>query len=402
MMPFSQSPRDPGFVQSPWSFYDRARAAGPLFHWTDYGFPCAAGHPEVSAILRDRRFGREAPPGTLPEPPEHLAPFHAFAENSMLEREPPAHTRLRGLVTRAFVSRRIARLAPEIAALSAGLIERLPAGGGDLLPVWCERIPVIIIARLLGVPEEAADQLLAWSHDMVAMYQARRDRAVEDRAVAATLAFSAYLSDYIAARRRRPAEDLITELIAAEEAGDRLTTDELIGSCIQLLNAGHEATVHALGLGVKAILEAGADPDELFAGEDATAGTVEEILRFDPPLHLFTRYALEDVEVFGHRLARGRKVGLLLGAANRDPAMFSDPHSFDPHRRGPGHLAFGAGIHFCVGAPLARLELQVALPDLFRRLPQLRLDQTPTYADRFHFRGLEALRVAYEGPIRPE
>jgi cytochrome P450 len=393
LTPLSQSPRDPSFVQSPWAFYDRARAAGPLFLWDDYGFPCAAGHAAVSALLRDRRFGREAPAGVLPEPPARLAPFYAVEAHSMLEREPPAHTRLRGLVARAFVSRRIAAMAPEIAALSAGLIAGFAGAGVDLLPAWAERIPVIVICRLLGVPEAMADQLLSWSHDMVAMYQARRDRAVEDRAVAATLAFTAFVRAHIAERRRRPADDLLGALIAAEAAGDRLSEPELVTTCILLLNAGHEATVHALGNGVRAILESRLPPGSLLDGEAATAATVEECLRFEPPLHLFTRYALDEVEVFGHRFARGDKVGLLLGAANRDPAVWAEPGRFDPERGGEGHVSFGAGIHFCVGAPLARLEMQVALPDLFRRLPGLRLAAPPVWADRYHFRGLEALLV---------
>jgi cytochrome P450 len=362
--------------------------------WPDYGFPCAAGHAAVSALLRDRRFGREAPPGALPEPPARLAPFYAVEAHSMLEREPPAHTRLRGLVARAFVSRRIERLGPEIAALSAGLIAGFAGPEVDLLSAWATRIPVIVICRLLGVPEEHADALLAWSHAMVGMYEARRDRAAEDRAVAATLAFAAFMRERIALRRRRPADDLLTALIAAEEAGEKLSPDELVTTCILLLNAGHEATVHALGNGVKAILDRGRTPAALFATPAATERCVEEILRFDPPLHLFTRFALEEVETLGHRFARGEKVGLLLGAANRDPAVFADPHRFDPARPPGPHVSFGAGIHFCVGAPLARLEMQVALPDLFARLPGLRLAAPPVYADRYHFRGLTALRVA--------
>ncbi|QDL92988.1 cytochrome P450 [Paroceanicella profunda] len=393
MTPFHQSPRDADFIQSPWAAYDRARAGGPLVFWHDYGHACSADHATVSALLRDRRFGREAPAGLLPPPPEHLAPFYAVEDHSMLEREPPVHTRLRGLVTRAFVSRRVAGMAAEIAALSARLIDGFSGAETDLLPHWAERIPVIVIARLLGVPEEMAGQLLAWSHDMVAIYQARRDRAVEEAAARAAAEFSAYLRAHVEARRRQPREDLITHLIAAEENGDRLSTDELIATCILLLNAGHEATVHALGNGVKAVLESGRPAERFFANAAATEATVEEILRFDPPLHMFTRYALEPVEIAGHRFAPGEVVGLLLGAANHDPAFRRDPGRFDPGLGGAGHLSFGAGLHFCVGAPLARLEMQVALPDLFRRLPGLRLARPPRYADAFHFRRLERLEI---------
>lgn len=398
MRRLSQSPRDPAFVQDPYPFYDRARAAGPLFFWEDYDLPCAAGHAEVGALLRDRRLGREPPADLRPERPAHLAAFHALDDLGMLDREPPAHTRLRGLVLRAFTSRRIAALAPEIAALAHRLIDDFDGPEIDLLPAFAERLPVIVIARLLGAPEAMADQFLAWSHAMVAMYQARRDRAVEDAAEAAAREFTAFLRGHVAARRRAPADDLISSLIAAEAEGDRLSTDELIANCVLLLNAGHEATVHAIGNGVRAILAAGLDPAGLFASQAATAATVEEILRFDPPLHLFTRIAREDVELFGATLRRGERVGCLLAAANRDPAVCADPGRFDPARRGPPHLAFGAGLHFCVGAPLARLELAAALPVLFARAPDLALAEPPAFADRYHFRALGALRV---GGARP-
>jgi cytochrome P450 len=269
------------------------------------------------------------------------------------------------------------------------------------MPAFAERLPVIVIARLLGVPETRADDLLAWSHGMVGMYEARRDPAAEDRANAAARDFAAFLRDVIDDRRTSPGDDLVTELIAAEAAGDRLDTDELVATCVLLLNAGHEATVHAIGNGVAAILRAGLDPAPILAGRAATEATVEEILRFDPPLHLFTRFALEDVELFGHRFRRGDTVGCLLAAAGRDPARFEDPARFDPRRKPGPHLAFGGGIHFCVGAPLARLELAVALPILFARLTGLALAAPPVFADRYHFRGLAGLRLR-RGPEAPE
>ena len=392
MRRLNQSPRDPAFVQDPYPFYHRARALGPLFLWEDYGFPCAAGHAEVTALLKDRRFGRELPAGLKPARPGHLADFYALDDRSMLDREPPTHTRLRGLVLRAFTSRRIAGLGPEIAALARELADGLEAGD-DLIARFAEPLPVIVICRLLGVPEAMAGRLLAWSHDMVAMYQARRDREVEDRANAAARDFSRYLAEHVAARRAAPGDDLITALIAAEAEGERLDTGELIATCLLLLNAGHEATVHGIGNGVAAILGSGLDPEPLFADARRTAAAVEEVLRFDPPLHLFTRFALEEAEAFGHRFRPGDTVGCLLAAASRDPARFPDPDRFDPARRPGPHLAFGAGIHFCVGAPLARAELAAALPVLFARRPGLALAAPPVYADRYHFRGLTELRV---------
>lgn len=402
---FRQSPLDPSFVQDPYPAYDRMRALGPAAYWEDYGLWCLSGFDDVNAVLRDRRFGRDvlhvATRAELgwPEIPEHVKPFYDLEAHSLLEREPPAHTRLRTLVNRAFVSRAVERLRPRVERLANDLIDGFEAQGTvDLLEAFCTPIPVVVIADLLGVPSAMADRLLDWSHRMVAMYQFNRTRATEDDAVAATTAFVDFMRGYVDARRRDPRDDLISTLIAAEEAGDRLSTDELVTTCILLLNAGHEATVHAFGNGIKALLEHGSDPAAIFSTPAATANAVEEMLRFDAPLHLFTRYALEDVEVAGVRLALGDRIGLLLGAANRDPQRFVDPHRFDPGRGDVAHTSFGAGIHFCVGAPLARLELQVALPVLFRRLPGLRLAETPVYADRYHFHGLERLVVAWNRP----
>jgi cytochrome P450 len=386
MKTIRQSPTEGNFVQDPYPFYARARAAGPLVFWEDYGMPVATTHAAVDAILRDRRFGRE-PVGPR-DIPDRLAPFYAVEAHSMLELEPPRHTRLRGLVLRAFTSRRIKAMGPGIEALSHDLIDAFPDGETDLLDAFCRPIPVIVIARLLGVPESMAGDLLRWSNAMVMMYQAGRTRADEDAAVAATEEFVAFMRDYVESRRGAPRDDLISALIAAEEAGDRLSTDEMITTCILLLNAGHEATVHTLGNAVKLALETGARP-----GTDA-GPFVEEVLRHDPPLHVFTRWAYEDLDLFGHSFARGDEVGLLLASANRDGAAYDDADEFRPGRSGgPAHLAFGAGLHFCVGAPLARLELQTALPVLFARCPDLALAEAPAYADIYHFHGLSGLRV---------
>ena len=375
-------------MQDPYPFYETTRSHGPFFHWVDYDAIATPNAAACAAIFRDRRFGREAPAERAPKIPPHLAPFYAVEAHSMLELEPPRHTRLRGLVLRAFTSRRIQALAPEIAALSHQLIDAFPQGEFDLLQHFAQKLPVIIIARLLGVPETMSDDLLHWSNAMVGMYMAGRDRAREDRAVTATEAFVAFMRSYIEARRAEPRDDLITALIAAEETGEKLSTDELITTCILLLNAGHEATVHTIGNGVKTLLETG----NTITPETAEACS-EEILRFDPALHIFTRWAYEDVEVMGHRFARGDQVSLLLAAANRDPGVWEDPASFHPIRSAKAHVSFGGGLHFCVGAPLARLELQIALPILFQRLPKLRLTTKPRYADVFHFHGLKSLML---------
>lgn len=382
-----QSPTDPDFVQNPYPFYDRARQEGPFFYWADYQMICTTSAAACNMIFRDRRFGREAPPAFAPKIPPHLAPFYQIEAHSMLELEPPRHTRLRGLVLRAFTSRRIGELAPEITQLTHDLITALPQGPFDLLPHFAAKLPVIIIARLLGVPESMAPDLLRWSNAMVGMYMANRSRATENRAIAATNDFVDFMRGYVGARRNDPKDDLITHLINAEQDGNRLTTDELITTCILLLNAGHEATVHTIGNGVKTLLQTKTKlthPDTC----------VEEILRFDPALHMFTRWVYEDVSVMGQDFRRGDQVALLLGAANRDPDVYDQPNVFDPNRAPKPHVSFGAGLHFCLGAPLARLELQIALPILFDRMPNLHLTSPPQYADVYHFHGLKSLMVS--------
>lgn len=391
MQRLSQSPTDPDFVQNPYPFYDRARAAGRVVWWEDYAMPCVFGHAAANQILRDRRFGREVPVEKQRPIAPHTAPFYAIEAHSMLELEPPRHTRLRSLVLRAFTARRIEGMGPEIEALARALIADFPEGPFDLLPTFAEVIPVVVIARLLGVPEGMKDQLLAWSHAMVGMYQAGRTREMEDAAATASAEFAAFLRAYIDERRRAPGDDLITSLIAAEEAGEKLSTDELISTCVLLLNAGHEATVHAIGNGVAALLSQGGPQDWL--SPEKREGTVEEILRWDPPLHMFTRWAYERIEVMGHVFEPGDQVGVMLAAAARDPAVIEAPGRFDPMRPGKPHLSFGAGLHFCVGAPLARLEMLRALPVLFELCPGLRLEGQPSYAATYHFHGLSALIV---------
>jgi len=248
---------------------------------------------------------------------------------------------------------------------------------------------------MLGVPVEMGPNLLDWSHAMVAMYTLGRSRAAEEAANRAARDFADFLRGYLAERRRKPGDDLLSLLIAAHEGDQKLSEDELISSVILLLNAGHEATVHQTGNAVRTILAQGGDPRRFFATPETTAAAVEECLRFDAPLHLFTRHAYEETEPApGVTIEPGEQVGLLLGMANRDPAAFADAGTFDAGRADLKNVSFGAGIHFCIGAPLARLELQVSLKTLFERLPKLALAEPPMFRDTYHFHGLEALVVA--------
>jgi len=401
------NPHDPDFFNNPYPAYHAIRAEAPAFFWEDYGFWCFARHTDVSALLRDRRFGRQIlhimrrDELGWPAPKPHLHSFDAIERHSLLELEPPEHTRLRNLVNRAFVSRRIERLEARIAALAHERIDAFAQTGSvDLIGEFATPIPVAVIADLLGAPREMAPQLLDWSHRMVAMYQFSVTRTVEDRAAEASRDFAEFIRRFARARRADLGDDLISQLLVAESEGGRLTEDELVSTAILLLNAGHEATVHAIGNGVKAALEHSVDSVRAFETKERAAATVEELLRLDAPLHLFNRYALEDAEVAGVSLRKGEKIGLLLGAANRDPERFPMPDAFDCGRAPNPHVSFGGGIHFCVGAPLARLELTTVLPILFARLPGLRIADPPQYRDAYHFHGLKALRVEWDRQAR--
>ena len=400
--PVTPDPRDPDFYNNPYPAYDAIREKSPVFFWQQYGFWCFSRHEDVSALFRDKRFGRQilhlATREELgwPAPAEHVKPFYDVEQHSLLELEPPDHTRLRTLINRAFVSRQVDRLAPRIEALAHELIDGFEgAGTVELIEAFATPIPVILIAELLGVPAAMAPQLLDWSHKMVAMYQFGRSREIETAAVAATQDFVHFLRRYIAERRKAPADDLISHLIATETEGKRLSEDELVSTCILVLNAGHEATVHAIGNAVKAILEHKIDARACLNDPARAEGLIEEVLRFDAPLHMFTRYALENLDFRGVSLKKGDVVGLMLGAANRDAARFEHPDTLDPTRPLNAHTSFGGGIHFCIGAPLARLEMRVALKVLFERLPRLQLSGKPVYRDAYHFHGVERLDVAF-------
>ncbi|TKT76678.1 cytochrome P450 [Aquamicrobium sp. LC103] len=395
-------PHTPQFVQDPYQAYAFFHRHCPVFLWEDYGMWCLSSYDDVNRLFRDRRFGRERPGGYMANVLRkggraHLADFDRAEAHSMLELEPPVHTRLRTLVNRAFVSRQVERLRPRIEKLTNELIDRFEGeGSADLIPDFATPIPATVIAEMMGVPAETGPQLVAWSNDMVRMYMHQPTRATEEQANASAKAFSEFIRFHAAERRKSPGDDLLSVLIAAHESGEKLSEDELVSSAILLLNAGHEATVHQTGNAVRSILAQGGDPRRFFASPEAAAATVEECLRHDAPLHMFTRYAYEEVELEGGaRLKPGEQVALLLGAANNDPRAFETPRAFLPGRPDQKNVSFGAGIHFCVGAPLARLEMQVTLAVLFERLPRLRLAEEPSYRDIYHFHGLERLTVAW-------
>ncbi|MFH8991707.1 cytochrome P450 [Streptomyces sp. NPDC017940] len=394
-------PWSPAFVADPYPAFAALRAAGRVHHYEPSGQYLIPHHADVAALLRDRRlgrtylhrfgheeFGREAPP------PGH-EPFHVLNDNGMLDLEAPAHTRIRRLVSKAFTPRTVERLRPYVAELADDLVRGLVAdGGGDLVARVAEPLPVAVIAEMLGVPEADRPLLRPWSADICGMYELNPGEAAAARAVRASVEFSAYLRELIAHRRGEPGEDLISALVAAHDEGDRLSEQEMISTCVLLLNAGHEATVNALANGANVLF----GHEEQFAAlraepERLLPTAVEELLRFDTPLQLFERWVLDDIEVGSTPIPRGSEVALLFGSANRDPAVFTEPDTLDLARADNPHISFSAGIHYCVGAPLARIELAASLGALLRRAPRLRPAAEPRRRPHFVMRGLEELLV---------
>ncbi len=393
---------DPAFYGNPNAVYSALHQHCPTFYWEQQKQWFFTGYDHVNSLLRDRRFGRQIlhiasrEELGLPEPDQHVANFDLAERYSLLELEPPEHTRLRTLVNRAFVSRHVERMKPELEELANRLIDGFADKGKvELLSAFADIIPVTMIARMIGIPEEMGSQLLHWSHAYIRMYLFGRTREDEDGAEKSAKEFSDYVKTVIAERRAAPRDDLLSHMIHTEHKGQYLTEDELVSTTIVLLNAGHEATVHQIGNSVRVILDNGCDPTELFKDEPTTERTVEETLRICAPVHIFQRWALEPVEIDGISFKRGDKVSLILAAANLDPAKFTDPLTFQPGRNEAPNLSFGAGIHFCIGAPLARLELNVVLPILFKRLPGLRMAKVPAVKDVYHFHGLERLDLAW-------
>lgn len=393
---------DPAFYSNPNAVYAALHAHCPTFYWEQQKQWFFTGYDLVNGLLRDRRFGRQIlhiasrEELGLAAPLPHLENFDLAERYSLLEIEPPEHARLRTLVNRAFVSRHVEKMKPGLAELANRLIDKF-AGKGEveLLSAFADIIPVTMIAGMIGIPEEMGPQLLKWSHAYVRMYMFGRTPDDEYAADRAAKEFADYVKTVVAERRANPRDDLLTHMIHTEHKGQYLSEDELVSTTIVLLNAGHEATVHQIGNSVRIILESGYDPAELFKDESATERTVEEALRTCAPVHIFQRWALEPAEIDGIQFKRGDKVSLILAAANLDPSKFSDPLTFKPDRDEAPNLSFGAGIHFCIGAPLARLELNVVLPILFERLPGLRIEKTPSVKDVYHFHGLDRLDLAW-------
>jgi unspecific monooxygenase len=393
-------PWDPAFVADPCPGYAELRGQGRVIHYEATDQWLVPHHADVSALLRDRRlgrtylhrfsheeFGRTAPPA------EH-EPFHTLNDHGMLDLEPPDHTRIRRLVSKAFTPRTVEQLRPYVEQLAGELVERLVAAGcGDLLTDVAEPLPVAVIAEMLGIPEQDRAPLRPWSADICGMYELNPSEETAAKAVRASVEFSEYLHGLIAERRKRPGDDLISGLIAAHDEGDRLTEQEMISTAVLLLNAGHEATVNATVNGWYALFRHPEQLAALRADHSLVPTAIEELMRYDTPLQLFERWVLDDIEIDGTTVPRGAEIAMLFGSANHDPAVFTDPGTLDLTRRDNPHISFSAGIHYCIGAPLARIELAASMRALLEKAPTLALAAEPRRKPNFVIRGLEGLRV---------
>jgi cytochrome P450 len=392
---------DPAVVADPYPAFARARAQAPVQWHEGLGLWLAFTHAESNAVLRDRRLGRI---WRDREPAERFASFNLIHRNALLEVEPPDHTRLRRLVSAAFARGHVERLRPWVQQVAGELVDGLVERSGgtepvDVLSGMAEELPVAVIAELLGVPRADRPLLRPWSNAIVKMYEYGRTTALEDAAERAADQFVTYLRGLATDRRRAPGEDLLSHLVTVrddsvvEVGAPVLTEDELVTTCILLLNAGHEATVNVSGNGLLALLEHPDQLQRLRADPGLLPTAVEELMRFDSPLQLFERTATADVQLGGITVREGQKVAALLGAANRDPAVFADPDTLDVGRTDNPHVTFGAGVHFCIGAPLARVELQASFGALLERTSRLELARPARRRPEFVIRGLAELPV---------
>ncbi|MGW7422925.1 cytochrome P450 [Streptomyces sp. NPDC054813] len=396
-------PWDPDFLADPYPAYAELRSRGRVQYYEPTDQWLVPHHADVSALLRDRRLGRAYQHrfshedfGRTAPPPEH-EPFHTLNDHGMLDLEPPDHTRIRRLVSKAFTPRTVERLKPYVAKLAGELVDDLVhRGGGDLLADVAEPLPVAVIAEMLGIPDADRAPLRPWSADICGMYELNPSQDTAAKAVRASVEFSDYLRGLIAERRTEPGEDLISGLIAAHDEGDRLTEQEMISTAVLLLNAGHEATVNATVNGWYALFRNPAELAALRADHSLVPTAVEELMRYDTPLQLFERWVLDEVEIDGTTIPRGAEIAMLFGSANHDPDVFDHPGELDLTRRDNPHISFSAGIHYCIGAPLARIELAASMTALLEKAPTLSLAAESHRKPNFVIRGLEGLSVSVE------
>ena len=388
---------DPHFVADPYPALKVLReASGPVWH-DGMQIYLAARHSDANDVFRNKSLGRIFREKT---PDFEWEIFNWLHADSILDSEPPKHTRLRSLVAKAFNRQKIEGMRPAVERITIQLLDaidlKVKAGKSfDLITDYAEPLPVKIIADLLGFPESEEHLLRPWSQAIVKMYEVNPTIQYQTEAKLAASEFAQYVRDLAESRKKNPGQDLISDLASVEENGEKLNMQELVATCVLLLNAGHEASVNAFGNGMVAALQR---PDQIKllreSPREITNTAIEEFMRFDAPLHLFERTATADTEIGGVAIKEGEKIAALIGSANRDETVFSAPETMDLTRDPNPHIGFGAGIHFCLGAPLARLEMSVSLPALWQKYPTMQLASEPIRRPTFVLRGYESVAIS--------
>lgn len=388
---------NPTFVADPYEQLKELRAFGnPVWHEGMQIF-LAARHSDANDVFRNKSLGRIF---TDKKPDFEWETFNWLHSDSILDSEPPKHTRLRSLVAKAFNRNKIEGMRPAVERITQQLLdaidEKVKSGETfDLIADYAEPLPVKIIADLLGFPESEEHLLRPWSQSIVKMYEVNPSEQYQMEAKKAAAEFAEYVRSLAEHRKKNPGQDLITDLAMVEENGEKLNSHELVATCVLLLNAGHEASVNAFGNGMVAALERPDQAELLRRNSRAITDTaLEEFMRFDAPLHLFERTATVDTELGGVKIEKGQKIAALIGSANRDSAVFERADEMDLTRDPNPHIGFGAGIHFCLGAPLARLEMSVSLPALWEKYPNMQLDGNPVRRPTFVLRGYESVSIS--------
>ncbi|MCH8849437.1 MAG: cytochrome P450 [Chloroflexi bacterium] len=404
MVTVEYNPWSPEAVANPYPMFKQLREQNPIQRMEVLDGWVLTRYDDVVRVLKDSRFSADRRNARTPLMAEALKAQEEMGPvantQTMLSADPPEHTRLRGLVSKAFTPKVVDNMRVHIQDIVAGLLDEVQAKGSmDLIEDLAYPLPVIVIAEMLGVPPEERDTFKRWSDDLVANMGApgmTPDPELMKRAQTSSNEMADYFRERIAERRKAPKEDLLSALIAAEERGEVLSEDEVLATCVLLLAAGNETTTNLIGNGMLALLRHPEQFQKLRDDASLTDTAVEELLRYDGPVQATARVANEDVDVGGQQVEKGQMVMCVIAAANRDPAHFDDPETLDIARKDNKHIAFGFGIHFCIGAPLARIEGQAAISALMRRMPNLRLENDePAWNGNFILRGLRSLPVSF-------
>lgn len=380
----------PGFLENPYDFYSKARACGDFVFWEDYQIVMATSFEAVKAVMMHRAAGRELPTATRASRPAHLSAYHRIDDHSLLRLEGAEHDRLRKAAVGALSDEAILMMAPTVSQICDEVINSFETGKPvDLQSAFADQIPGITLMRLLGIPDGMHTTIQRWARDIDGLFHARRNRKVEDTAEQASIAFTEFMSAHLSGLRRNGgSDDFIGRVMASQKT---LADEEIMALVLLIIQAGTGATAYAIGNAIHALID---HPERTLAvSPDQIGATVNECLRFDAPFHIIKRYAQEDVTILGTKFTRDTQIGLLIGSACHDDAVWPDGDKFDPFRAVRPHLGFGAGMHACIGKSLTQMIMKIALPSLFSRCPSMRLVSKPLFSNEYMFRRLESLDV---------